>query len=194
MILRSQHGSGDRHRAFIAIEVPRRTVPENILEEIGSIGQLRPVRTPSFHLTLHFLGDMEIPALKSVTENISTVKFPPFQASLCGMGAFPRPADARVGITDFAQKQLTDIVFIDLPKKGTKLKAGSVLLTIESVKSAEDVYSPLDGEIADVNAELENKPELVNLDPYSNWMVKMKKTGNDGPTMSADEYRKFIGE
>lgn len=96
MILRSQHGSGDRHRAFIAIEVPRRTVPENILEEIGSIGQLRPVRTPSFHLTLHFLGDMEIPALKSVTENISTVKFPPFQASLCGMGAFPRPADARV--------------------------------------------------------------------------------------------------
>lgn len=99
-----------------------------------------------------------------------------------------------VGITDFAQNQLTDIVFIDLPKKGTKLKAGSVLLTIESVKSAEDVYSPLDGEVVDVNAELENKPELVNKDSYSNWMVKMKKTGNDGPTMSADEYRKFIGE
>ena len=99
-----------------------------------------------------------------------------------------------VGITDFAQNQLTDIVFIDLPKKGSKLKAGTVLLTIESVKSAEDVYSPLDGEIVEVNSELENKPELVNKDPYANWMVKMKKTGNDGATMSADEYRKFIGE
>lgn len=99
-----------------------------------------------------------------------------------------------VGITDFAQHQLTDIVFIDLPKKGAKLKAGSTLLTIESVKSAEDVYSPLDGEVTEVNSSLEEKPELVNKDSYLNWMVKMKKSGNEGPTMSADEYRKFIGE
>ena len=99
-----------------------------------------------------------------------------------------------VGITDYAQSQLTDIVFIDLPKKGSVKKSGEVLLTIESVKSAEDVYSPVDGEVTDVNTTLEDKPEAVNADPYGNWMVKMKKKGQTAGMMTADEYRKFIGE
>jgi glycine cleavage system H protein len=99
-----------------------------------------------------------------------------------------------VGITDYAQSQLTDIVFIDLPKKGTKKKAGEVLLTIESVKSAEDVFSPLDGEVTDVNSSLEDKPELVNKDPYANWMVKLQKKGGFGETMTPEQYKKFIGE
>ncbi|MCL4437782.1 MAG: glycine cleavage system protein GcvH [Candidatus Thermoplasmatota archaeon] len=99
-----------------------------------------------------------------------------------------------VGITDYAQSQLTDIVFIDLPKNGTRKKAGEVLLTIESVKSAEDVFSPLDGEVKEVNSALEDKPELVNKDPYANWMVKLQKKGSFGETMTPEEYRKFIGE
>lgn len=96
MLLNSQHDRRDRRRAFIAIEVPRSAVPENILEEIGTIRQLRPVRTPSFHLTLHFLGELETHVLESVKENLSSIKFPGFISSVCGIGAFPRPTDARV--------------------------------------------------------------------------------------------------
>jgi glycine cleavage system H protein len=99
-----------------------------------------------------------------------------------------------VGITDYAQGQLTDIVYVDLPKKGAKLKKGDVLLTVESVKSAEDVFSPIDGEIVDVNSELESKPEMLNQKPYESWMARIRKQGNAVPLMSPDEYRKFIGE
>ncbi|WP_393971064.1 glycine cleavage system protein GcvH [Oxyplasma meridianum] len=100
-----------------------------------------------------------------------------------------------VGITDFAQKQLTDIVYIDLPKEGTSKKEGEVLLTVESVKSAEDVFTPVSGEIVTVNSSLSDKPELINKDSYSNWMVKIKTTENiERKGLSPDEYRKFIGE
>ncbi|HLH86564.1 MAG TPA: glycine cleavage system protein GcvH, partial [Thermoplasmataceae archaeon] len=99
-----------------------------------------------------------------------------------------------VGITDFAQKQLTDIVYIELPSKGTQKKAGEPLLTIESVKSAEDVYSPVDGIVVEINSELSNKPELVNSDPYGHWMVRIKKTGKSVQALSPEEYRKHIGE
>lgn len=99
-----------------------------------------------------------------------------------------------MGISDYAQNQLTDIVYIDLPSKGTKKKAGEALLTIESVKSAEDVYSPADGEVTEVNSALADKPEEVNKDCYSNWMVKMKVSGNFVDSMDAAQYRKFIGE
>ncbi|MCL4340581.1 MAG: glycine cleavage system protein GcvH [Candidatus Thermoplasmatota archaeon] len=100
-----------------------------------------------------------------------------------------------VGITDFAQKQLTDIVYIDLPKVGVSKKEGDVLLTVESVKSAEDVFTPVSGEIAAVNNSLADNPELINKDSYSNWIVKIKTSENiNSKGMSPDEYRKFIGE
>lgn len=100
-----------------------------------------------------------------------------------------------IGITDFAQKQLTDIVYIDLPKAGTSKKEGEVLLTVESVKSAEDVFTPVSGEVAEVNNSLSDNPELINRDSYSNWLVKIRTTENvQSKGLSADEYRKFIGE
>lgn len=99
-----------------------------------------------------------------------------------------------MGISDYAQSQLTDIVYIELPSVGSVKKAGDVILTIESVKSAEDVYSPVEGEVVEVNKALSDKPELVNSDSYSNWMVKLKKTGQENQSMSAAEYKKYIGE
>ena len=100
-----------------------------------------------------------------------------------------------VGITDFAQKQLTDIVYIDLPKAGTSKKEGEVLLTVESVKSAEDVFTPVSGEVVTVNNALSDSPELINKDSYSNWLVKIKTDENVGSKgLSASEYKKFIGE
>ncbi len=100
-----------------------------------------------------------------------------------------------VGITDYAQHQLTDIVFVDLPKPGVSKKAGEVLLTVESVKSAEDVYSPVDGTVEESNPVLVDKPELLNQDSYSNWMVKIRIPEGFKPKgMTPGEYRKHIGE
>lgn len=101
---------------------------------------------------------------------------------------------ATVGITDFAQHQLTDIVYIDMPEKGTSRKAGETLLTIESVKSAEDVYFPVNGEIVDINPELNDKPELVNADCYKYWLVKIKTPDEKYEAMTPEEYKKYIGE
>jgi glycine cleavage system H protein len=99
-----------------------------------------------------------------------------------------------VGISDFAQSQLTDIVFIDFPAVGVHKKAGESLLAIESVKSAEDIYSPVDGDVLELNSTLSDSPENVNKDPYGSWLVKLKKTGNVADSMSSEEYRKFLGE
>ncbi len=99
-----------------------------------------------------------------------------------------------VGITDYAQSQLTDIVYVDLPKVGKKLKKGEVLLTVESVKSAEDVFSPVDGEVVEINKDLEDKPETLNKKPYESWMAKIKTSGGIISLMKPEEYKKFIGE
>ncbi len=100
---------------------------------------------------------------------------------------------ATIGITDYAQHQLTDVVYIELPKVGDTRKAGSVLLTVESVKSAEEVYSPVSGTVVAVNNELETKPELINKDSYANWMAKIK-VSEKAQGISAEEYRKLTGE
>ena len=100
---------------------------------------------------------------------------------------------ATVGITDYAQHQLTDVVYIELPKVGDAKKAGEVLLTVESVKSAEEVYAPVSGTISEINKVLENQPELINKDSYANWLVKIKISDTPGG-MSAAEYKKLIGE
>ncbi len=100
---------------------------------------------------------------------------------------------ATVGITDYAQHQLTDVVYIELPKVGDGKKAGEVLLTVESVKSAEEVYAPVSGTVSEINKVLENQPELINKDSYANWLVRIKIS--DTPNgMSAAEYKKLIGE
>lgn len=98
----------------------------------------------------------------------------------------------QIGITDFAQKQLTDIVYVELPKKGAVVQTGEVLLTVESVKSAEDVFSPVSGEIIEVNEILEDKPESINEDPYGTWLVKIKSTGKQEEMMNASEYQAYI--
>ena len=80
----------------------------------------------------------------------------------------------RVGITDYAQQQLGDVVFMELPEVGATLKAGQPFGTIESVKAVSELYAPISGEVVEVNAGLKQKPETVNTDPHGSWMVVIK--------------------
>jgi glycine cleavage system H protein len=83
-----------------------------------------------------------------------------------------------VGITDFAQAQLGDVVFLELPNPGRKLEAGESFGVVESVKAASDLYSPVSGRVAAVNDKLAGKPELINSDPYGDgWILKLEMTG-----------------
>ncbi|MEA3405985.1 MAG: glycine cleavage system protein GcvH [Pseudomonadota bacterium] len=79
-----------------------------------------------------------------------------------------------VGITDFAQKQLGDLVFVELPEVDTEIDKGDSISVIESVKAASDLYAPVDGTIVEVNEELEDEPELINEDAMVNWIMKVK--------------------
>ena len=79
-----------------------------------------------------------------------------------------------VGITDFAQQQLGDVVYIDLPEVGTRVKTGQSFGTIESVKAVSELYSPAAGEVIEVNTALKDNPENVNADPHSTWMIVLK--------------------
>jgi glycine cleavage system H protein len=87
--------------------------------------------------------------------------------------------DARVGITDYAQKQLGDVVYLELPPVGRSLRKGEVFGTIESVKAVSELYSPIAGEVTAVNDALVQKPEVVNTDPHGSWMIVMKVTDAD---------------
>jgi glycine cleavage system H protein len=102
---------------------------------------------------------------------------------------------AIVGISDFAQKQLTDIVFVELPEKGKKVESGKQLGVVESVKSVSDVFCPVTGEVTEVNDDLANTPETLNKDPYGKgWIVKIKISNKSeiDNLMSAQEYEDFI--
>jgi glycine cleavage system H protein len=90
-------------------------------------------------------------------------------------------AEAQVGITDFAQRQLGDIVFVELPEVGRQVKQGEVFGTIESVKAVSELFSPLTGEVVGVNADLGSHPEQVNTAPHDAWMIKIK------PSAAAEE-------
>ncbi len=96
----------------------------------------------------------------------------------------------RVGISDFAQEQLGDVVYIELPELGRKVKAGEACAVIESVKAASDIYSPVSGEIVDVNAVLTDAPELVNQDSYVHWLFRIEASDpNEMDTLlTADKY------
>eukprot|EP01100_Stratorugosa_tubuloviscum_P011223 TRINITY_DN497_c2_g3_i1.p1 TRINITY_DN497_c2_g3~~TRINITY_DN497_c2_g3_i1.p1 ORF type:complete len:148 (-),score=43.66 TRINITY_DN497_c2_g3_i1:211-654(-) len=100
-----------------------------------------------------------------------------------------------VGITKYAQSQLGDIVFVELPKVGKTLTIGSSFATVESVKAVSDIYSPVNGVITEVNQQLESSPELINDDPYGNgWIIKI--SANDVPNDILDEvaYEKHCNE
>ncbi|MBU3664459.1 MAG: glycine cleavage system protein GcvH [Chthoniobacterales bacterium] len=101
-----------------------------------------------------------------------------------------------VGITDHAQNELTDIVYVDPPKAGTKLAAGQPAAVVESVKAASDIYSPVDGEVTEVNTSLADNPSLVNTSPYGEgWLFKVRLT-NPAQTASLKspaDYRAQIG-
>jgi glycine cleavage system H protein len=102
---------------------------------------------------------------------------------------------AIVGITDYAQHQLTDIVYVEFPKKDSEQKSGERLLTIESVKSAEDVFSPVTGKVTEVNQEVSSKPELLNKDPYKNWLVKIRAVDAEKSNyLTASQYKGLIAE
>lgn len=83
-------------------------------------------------------------------------------------------AEAAVGITDFAQKQLGDVVFVELPEVGRTLKQGESFGTIESVKAVSELFSPLSGEVVAVNGDLGNHPDHVNSQPHETWMIRLK--------------------
>ncbi|WP_321478665.1 glycine cleavage system protein GcvH [uncultured Bacteroides sp.] len=104
---------------------------------------------------------------------------------------------AYVGITDYAQEQLGDIVFVDIPSIGEKLEYGEVFGTIEVVKTISDLFIPVAGEILEENKMLEEKPELVNQDPYGEgWLVKIALSPNSdfSSLLDAKEYKKLINE
>ena len=96
--------------------------------------------------------------------------------------------NAKVGITDYAQKQLGDVVYLELPQVGRALKKGEVFGTIESVKAVSELYSPVDGDVTEVNSALAQNPEAVNKDPHGSWMIAVKVTGGDGDLLDAAAY------
>ncbi len=102
---------------------------------------------------------------------------------------------ATIGITDYAQGELGDVVFVELPKIGAKLETGKSLGNVESVKAVSEIYAPAAGEVTAANAELANKPELLNSDPHgAGWLVKIKlaNTSEIGGLMDAAAYEAFI--
>ncbi len=104
---------------------------------------------------------------------------------------------AIIGITDFAQRELSDIVYVELPSVGSSINKGETFGNIEAVKAVEDLYAPITGEIVEVNEKLKNSPELVNQDPYGEgWMIKMKIKNPEEleELLSPEEYKNIIGE
>jgi len=100
-----------------------------------------------------------------------------------------------IGITDFAQGELGDIVFVELEPEGSEFDQDEVLGTVEAVKTVSELYSPVSGEITEVNEDLEDDPELVNSDPYGKgWMVKMKLSDSSelDDLLTADDYKELI--
>jgi len=101
---------------------------------------------------------------------------------------------ATVGITDYAQNALGDIVFVELPKPGAAVEAGKSFGTVESVKAVSELYSPVSGTVTEVNGALADAPEKVNADPYGAWMIKVKVTKQSDGLMSAADYEKYASE
>ncbi len=105
------------------------------------------------------------------------------------------PEAATIGISDHAQAELTDVVYLELPEVGRVVKAGDSFAVVESVKAANDIYSPVSGEIVEVNQALAESPEVVNEDPYgSGWMVKIRLSDPEelNALMNGESYREYL--
>lgn len=103
----------------------------------------------------------------------------------------------RVGITHYAQHELGDVVYVDLPEPGDRVKAGDTFAVVESVKAVSDIYAPVDGRIAEVNQALEDRPELINQEPYGGgWIVviELDDASQVDALLTADKYKELIGE
>jgi glycine cleavage system H protein len=101
---------------------------------------------------------------------------------------------ATIGITDHAQEELGDVVFVELPEVGATLDAGDSFGTVESVKAVSDLYTPVRGEVVEVNSSLEDAPEKINDDPYGEgWIVKLR-TSAEADLLSPEEYEKVVEE
>jgi glycine cleavage system H protein len=100
----------------------------------------------------------------------------------------------KVGITDYAQQQLGDVVYVELPEVGAKVKQGQSFGTIESVKAVSELYSPVTGEVVEVNAALKDKPESVNANPHEAWMVVIRMTNPSeaGALLDAAQYEALV--
>lgn len=104
--------------------------------------------------------------------------------------------DAYVGITDFAQGELGDIVYVEIETEGEDIEKGEVFGTVEAVKTVSDLFMPLSGKVVEVNEELENSPEIVNESPYEKgWMIKINLSNKDelNDLLSAEDYKEVIG-
>ena len=102
-----------------------------------------------------------------------------------------------VGVSDYAQHLLSDVVYVDLPEVGDTVTKGESLGTVESVKAAEDAYSPISGEVVEINSDLEDHPEWVNEDPYGKaWLIKVKPSdhGEMNDLMAAAAYEAYVTE
>jgi glycine cleavage system H protein len=100
----------------------------------------------------------------------------------------------KIGITDYAQQQLGDVVYIELPEVGATLKQGQSFGTIESVKAVSELYAPVSGEVVEVNAALKDKPETVNADPHGSWMIALKLTNpsESGGLLDSAQYQDLL--
>src|SRR5713101_5377835 len=104
---------------------------------------------------------------------------------------------ATIGITDYAQHELGDVVFVELPKPGAKLETGKTFGTVESVKAVSEIYAPASGEVLEANAELHNTPEKLNTDPHNSaWLIKVKlaNTADINALMDGPAYDAYIAE
>jgi glycine cleavage system H protein len=100
----------------------------------------------------------------------------------------------RVGITDYAQQQLGDVVYVELPEVGTTVSAGQSFGTIESVKAVSELYAPVSGEVVEVNTALKERPEAINSDPHGSWMValKLSSPGEVDTLLDAAQYGELV--
>ena len=105
----------------------------------------------------------------------------------CGGGLF------EIGITDFAQKELGDIVYISLPRAGDGLKAGAPFADVESVKAVSEIFSPVNGAVKELNEQVITSPELINQAPYDSWLIRAEGTAGEG-LLTAGEYEKEVGK
>ena len=102
---------------------------------------------------------------------------------------------ATIGITDYAQEELGDIVYIELPEQGVTFEAGDSFGTVESVKAVSDLYTPVGGEVVEVNEALGDSPEKINEDPYGEgWILKVRVSDEGAGLLSASEYEQFLEE